>query len=102
MTNFGTFWHEVPRDKAKEYLEEIIDEMRSTALKPLKKMANTIETHIDGIMNYFKHPIMNGPLEALNNVFGLIIRKAFGYRNREFLKLRILFYHETRRLLSGV
>ena len=89
-------------EEADEYLDSLIEALLSTELKPLVGMAVTLMTHVDGILNYFKYPITTGPLEALNNVLKLIKRKAFGYRDLTFYKLRILFHHETRLTVSGV
>lgn len=68
----------------------------------LVKMARTLEDHQEGILAYFIYPISTGPLEGTNNKIKTMKRQAYGYRDREFLKLKILGIHETRYALLGV
>ncbi|MBR0238375.1 MAG: transposase, partial [Thermoguttaceae bacterium] len=42
-----------------------------------------------------------GPLEGLNNKIKTLKRQAYGYRNLEFFKLKILALHTTRYALVG-
>ena len=43
-------------------------------------------------MTFFKHRISNAALEGLNNRIAGLVKKAFGYRNRERFKTDILFH----------
>lgn len=95
-------WNCESLEEADEYLDSLIDGLLSTELKPLVNMAVTLMNHSKGILNYYKYQITVGPLEAFNNVLKLIKRRAFGYRDLTFYKLRILFHHETRLMVSGV
>jgi len=57
--------------------------------------------HSWGILNYFKRPISTGPLEGTNNKIRTMQRQAYGFRDREFFKLKIYALHETRYALIG-
>jgi transposase len=46
-------------------------------------------------------PISTGPLEATNNKIVALKRRAYGYRDMEFFKLRILGLHEAKRTFTG-
>jgi transposase len=45
--------------------------------------------------------ISSGPLEGTNNKIKTMKRQAYGFRDREFFKLKILAIHETRYALVG-
>ena len=46
-------------------------------------------------------PYPPGPLEGTNNKIKTMQRQAYGFRNLEFFKLKILALHETRYALVG-
>jgi len=54
-------------------------------------MARMLKRHIDRILNFFDTRLSNGPIEGLNNIQGLI-KKAYGYRNKERFKTDVLFH----------
>ena len=43
-----------------------------------------------GIVSHFYYPVTNSFAEGLNNVIGTVIKKAYGYRDLEYLKLKIM------------
>lgn len=53
-------------------------------LDPIKKAANTIKKHWDGVINWKESQINNGILEGLNSVIQAAKRKARGYQYRHF------------------
>ncbi len=67
----------------------------------LMKMANTIQGHRFGLLNWYDYPISTGPLEGTNNKIKTMQRQAYGFRDHEFFKLKILALHETRSALVG-
>ncbi len=44
------------------------------------------------ILNFFKHRVTNAIVEGINNVIKTIKRQAYGYRNFENFKLKIIVY----------
>lgn len=61
-------------------------------LKPVKKVASMIKRHLPYVLNFFKHHLSNASLEGLNNRIQGLVKKAFGYRNRERFKTDIMFH----------
>ena len=51
-----------------------------------------IESHWDGIETYCKrdNKVALGFVESLNNRIGVLQRRAYGYRDEEYLRLKIL------------
>jgi transposase len=61
-------------------------------LEPVIKVARMIKNHIDGVMNYFLHPITNAVSEGLNSTIQLLKQRARGYRNFDNLRVAVLFH----------
>ena len=61
-------------------------------LPAVEKVARMFKRHLAQILNYFDHQISNGPIEGLNSRIQGLIKKAYGYRNKERLKNDIYFH----------
>lgn len=82
-------------------LEEWIAKARSSRVKTIKRFAKKLLSHAYGILNYFRHRVTTGPVEGINNKIKVLKRKAYGYRDMEYFKLRIYFLSEARYALLG-
>ena len=82
-------------------LETWLADARASGISMLEKFADTLEEHQEGILNYYDYPISTGPLEGTNTKIQLLKRQAYGYRDKEFLKLKILGIHEAQYALVG-
>ena len=61
-----------------------------TGIPELKTMAKTIRSKIDGIVTYWTFSgISNASMEGFNNKIRWLIRQAYGFRDREYFKLKI-------------
>jgi transposase len=87
--------------EATKALTDWVTQALGSGIQRLAKFAMTLVQHFDGVVAFFEHGISTGPLEAFNNKIQLLKRKAFGYRNRYFLTLRILFLHECKAQVTG-
>jgi len=65
------------------------------------KFARTLLAHRSGILAYYDFPITSGPLEGLNNKIKTMKRQAYGFRDMEFFKLKIMALHQTKYALVG-
>ena len=54
-----------------------------------------------GLLAYYDYPISTGPLEGTNNKIKTMKRQAYGFRDQEFFKLKILAIHEAKYALVG-
>ena len=61
-----------------------------TGIHELGTIAKTIREKLDGIVSYwtFRH-ISNAKMEGFNNKIRWLIRQAYGFRDREYFKLKI-------------
>ena len=67
----------------------------------LHQMAKTLDSHRSGLLAYYDYPISTGPLEGTNNKIKTMKRQAYGFRDHEFFKLKILAIHESKYALVG-
>lgn len=66
--------------------------LRWQHLGPLQDFARMFDAHQEGIMNFFhrKDAIKMGYIEGLNNKVKTLIRMHYGYRDKEYLRLKII------------
>ena len=67
----------------------------------LKKFARTLQIHRKGLLNWYDYSISTGPLEGTNTKIRVLQRQAYGFRDREFFKLKIHALHESTYALVG-
>ena len=95
------FWEQGCRRDAQQFIKTWLKEARSMENSHLDKMANMIENHTEQILNHYDYPISTGPLEGINNKIKVLKRAAYGFRDMEYFKLRILFIREASFALVG-
>lgn len=90
------------RKAAEWHLRSWITMARCSGIEMLKKFATTLEDHFEGILAYFDFDCLStGPLEGTNNKIKTMQRKAYGYRDMEFFKLKVMALHENKYALVG-
>ena len=67
----------------------------------LKAFAKTLREHLAGILAYCDYPISTAVLEGTNKKIKAMKRQAYGFRDLEFFKLKVMAIHETRYALVG-
>lgn len=56
----------------------------------IHKMAKTVETHWDGILGFWRFGgVTNAAMEGFNNKVRTLMRQAYGYRDHEYMRLKI-------------
>ena len=69
-----------------------------TEIPELKTMAKTIRSKMEGIVTYWTFKgISNASMEGFNNKVRWLIRQAYGFRDREYFKLKIFQLPEISR-----
>jgi transposase len=94
-------WEQEDQEAAQVLLQEWIAYAEVSGVRQLKTFAKTLRLHAFGILAWYDYPISTGPLEGTNNKIKTMKRQAYGFRDREFFKLKILGLHETRYALVG-
>lgn len=90
--SFGQLWDYRTEGWARRFFENWKDALKWQRLKPYEKFAGMIERHWEGIAAYCKpeNKIALGFVEGLNNKIRVIQRRAYGLRDEEYLRLKIL------------
>lgn len=94
-------WEQEDREAAQAFLLDWIAQAETSGIRMLLQFARTLRIHAQGILNYYDYPISTGPLEGTNNKIKTMKRQAYGFRDQEFLKLKILALHESKYALVG-
>ena len=80
---FRLLWECTTVEEAEEFLKSWLWRATHSRLKPIRTFAWTVKRHIEGILAWFKLPISNGKVEALNNTAKAISHRARGFRLSE-------------------
>ena len=94
-------WSQPSKEAGAAFLGDWIARAGSSGVGPLITMAKTLATHRSGIMAWYDHPISSAKLEGTNNKIKTMKRQAYGYRDQEFFRLRILGIHESKYAQTG-
>jgi len=94
-------WGQPDKATAETFLTDWINRATLSGVRMLMKFAKTLAARRTGILAYYDYPISTGPLEGTNNKIKTMKRQAYGFRDLEFFKLRILAIHETKYALVG-
>jgi len=94
-------WMQKNKKDAESFLSAWVKRAASSGVKLIMSMANTIAAHRTGILAYYDYPISTGQLEGTNNKIKTMQRQAYGFRDREFFKLKIFAIHKSRYALIG-
>jgi transposase len=99
--SLAEFWEQEDYYEAETFLLDWIKLAEASGIRMLHKFAQTLRRHWSGLLNYYDYPLSSGPLEGTNNKIRTMQRQAYGYRDQEFFRLKILALHKTRYALVG-
>jgi transposase len=95
------FWEQPGKKFGTSFLDGWLKRAEASGIKMLQQMAKTLAAHRSGLLAYYDAMITSGPMEGTNNKIKTMKRQAYGFRDREFFKLKILAIHETKYELVG-
>ena len=90
--SFGQLWDYESETWARKFFESWRDQLKWQRLGPYEKFAEMIDKHWDGIAAYCKpeNKVALGFVEGLNNKIRVFQRRAYGLRDEEYLRLKVL------------
>ena len=90
--SFEQLWGYTSETWARKFFNNWHSALKWQRLKPYEKFARMIEGHWDGIAAYCKpeNKVALGFVEGLNNKIRVIQRRAYGLKDEEYLRLKIL------------
>ncbi len=90
--SFGQLWEYQTEGWARRFFDNWKASLKWQRLKPYEKFAEMVERHWEGIAAHIQteEKVSLGFVEGLNNKIRVIQRRAYGLRDEEYLRLKIL------------
>lgn len=106
-----SFFDQPTEEEAKKVFDEVGDWIFQCGFKSLMKWYNNLEAGWDTLKHYFRYRVTSSLSEGQNNVIKMLKRRAFGFRNMEYFRLKIMqlcgylnsrFIHYPNQLLTQI
>ena len=90
--SFGQLWDYQSETWARRFFDNWRASLKWQRLKPYERFAEMIDRHWDGIAAYSKpeNKVSLGFVEGLNNKIRVFQRRAYGLKDEEYLRLKLL------------
>ena len=90
--SFGQLWDYGHEGWARRFFDNWRASLKWQRLEPYERFADMIDRHWDGIAAYCKpeNKVSLGFVEGLNNKIRVFQRRAYGLRDEEYLRLKVL------------
>ncbi len=90
--SFGQLWDYNREAWARKFFDNWRASLKWQRLRPYEKFAEMIERHWDGLAAYCRpeNKVSLGFVEGLNNKIRVMQRRAYGLRDAEYLRLKVL------------
>jgi transposase len=89
---FGQLWDFVTSVEARNFFFEWTESLLWKRLKPYRKFADMVQDHWDGIVSYCEpdNKVSLGFIEGLNNKIRSLQKRAYGFHDEPYFRLKIL------------
>jgi transposase len=90
--SFSQLWEYKSEGWARRFFDNWRSSLKWQRLEPFEEFAKMIESHWDGIASYIhrEEDVSLGFVEGLNNKIRVIQRRAYGLKDEEYLRLKVL------------
>lgn len=93
-------WSQKSKAKAESFVVSWILRAEQSGVRMLMDFAKTIRKHFKSILTHYEHPISTGKLEGTNNKIGTLTKRANGFRDKEYFKLKLYGLHLSKYQLT--
>ena len=97
----GELWQQDDGRKAWAFLREWAAKATASGIRQLQAMAKTLLRHAKGILSFYHTGLTSGKMEGINRKIRGLLASAFGFRDDDFLKLRLYALHEAKFTFVG-
>ncbi len=87
---------------ARRYAKQLLALLAQFALSPARALAETLKSWIEPIVRMWRFTKSNGITEGFHNKMEMISRRAFGFRNFENYRIRVLAQRGWNGLITRV
>lgn len=88
--SFGRMWDYTYKGCMLRFWAEWKGELKWTRMKSYRSFAAMVDRHLDGILAYCDKKVSLGYIESSNLKARNVIRRAYGYRDKEYMKLKVI------------
>lgn len=88
--SFGRLWSYTYKGCAIRFWKHWKSQLKRSRLKPYNQFVRMVDKHFDGILAYCDNKVPLGYIESCNQKARNIIRRAYGFQDKEYLKLKII------------
>ena len=85
-----TFFDEPDETSAAKVFDEIGDWIFQAGFQPLMRWFRNLEAGWNTLKNYFTYRVTSALAEGTNNVIKALKRRAYGYKNMTYFRLKIM------------
>jgi transposase len=87
-----TLWDCTGVREARKHFRQWATWCRRSPIPRVIKVVDMIESRLEDVISYCRHPISTGPLEGMNSIIMAIRRAGRGYRTAETFGMAIMFF----------
>ena len=87
---FHTFFDAASVEEAQYIFDEVGEWINQSCFFELQRWWENLEKEWDTLSNYFEFRVTTAVSEGINNVIKTLKRRAYGYRNMEYFRLKIM------------
>lgn len=84
------FDKDISKETARSLLTKWCDMADKSAYRAFRNLAKNIRNKLHILLNWFLKHITNAKAEAVNNVIKTLLRRAYGYKDFEYFRLKVL------------
>ena len=97
----GELWQQDDGRRAWAFLREWAAKATASGIRQLQAMAKTLLRQAKGILSFYHTGLTSGKMEGINRKIRGLLASAFGFRDDDFLKLRLYALHEAKFTFVG-
>jgi transposase len=88
--SFSHLWSYKSKTCARRFFDGWVEQLKWSRLKPYHKFVRMVEKHFDGILAFCDKKVSLGYIESTNLKAKNVIRRAYGYRDKDYMRLKII------------
>jgi len=97
----GLGWEQPSREAMADFFCAWCEKAIASGIKQLISMAKCLAEHAEGLLSYAVTKMTNGRMEGINRKIKTLLRQVYGFRDDDFLRLKLYALHESKHKLVG-